>query len=116
MTKRISLIVLCIALVLSLASCAVLQLVCPHNDKDNDYRCDLCGVLLADIADRPPDSCTHRDADDNSKCDICGEDLEDGNEPMPCTHRDSDDNSKCDICDVDFADGTILEGMTASTP
>ncbi len=118
MIKKIMLFVLCLTLVLGLASCSPAENSCPHRDADDNSKCDECGETYSDECDihldvdddgkcddcdvAYTDGCdAHRDSDDNAKCDSCGKFYVDACD----THRDLNDDGKCDKCKNDFDDG-----------
>jgi len=59
---------------------AALNVVCDHNDANNDHVCDYCGETVSECVD----------ADKDHKCDICGKTLSE------CADKNND--HKCDLC------------------
>ncbi len=68
-----------------------LQFCPPHLDIDGDGKCEYCGVICGDAH-------THQDRDGDGKCDICGLGLK-GSELCP-PHLDIDGDGKCEYCGV----------------
>ena len=99
----------------------------PHNDKNDDGKCDVCEEAFTDgchtkvcldtdsdgkcdnegcdkaTENKPSPTCTaHTDANDNGACDVCAAVYRDG---CNAEHKDADDDGKCDIGTEQFTDG-----------
>ena len=106
--KRILILIALTAVVLSLASCEILNtFVCNHSDSDSDHVCDKCGIDLPGT-DKPDDG-DDSDNGGNGSTDLNGG--SGGTAGGVCeSHKDDNLDGKCDSCKADVpvaADGTL---------
>ena len=109
MKKLLSLLLIIVICVFSIASCGKKKTCEIHKDYDGNMYCDLCGAIYV-----CPD---HADADANGACDTCGAAYvcsghADANKDRMCDkckapyrcpgHKDTAADGKCDICSAMF--------------
>ena len=92
--KKLSVLLLVLAMVLAFAACNKDQQPCEsHVDDNEDGICDVCEATVDDNDDEPntDDVCVHKDDNGDEICDTCGD-------PVCKTHVDADGNEACDVC------------------
>ncbi len=91
--RKLSVLLLVLAMVLAFAACNKDQQPCEsHVDDNGDGICDVCeGVVDDNDEPNTDDVCVHKDDNGDEICDTCGD-------PVCKTHVDADGNEACDVC------------------